>query len=178
MYCKTRELILFFCQIESKGFHCDCLCQRRLLISVKPKSLVTMMTESSVRAGTAPPERTICQRAPVNPSILLILEVSGTSYRSDENTQEHIVLERSAKLNLDPKIWRPRWNVLKEKMMFVRGIWLIRMIICKRLVPPDNHLQEGGPSRWSFARGRSLWMIICRRSIPPDDHLQEAGPSG
>ena len=104
MYCKTRELILFFCQIESKGFHCDCLCQRRLLISVKPKSLVTMMTESSVRAGTAPPERTICQRAPVNPSILLILEVSGMSYRSDVDTQEHILLERSARLNLDPKI--------------------------------------------------------------------------
>ena len=104
MYCETRELILFFCQIESKGFHCNCLCQRRLLISVKPKSLVTMMTESSVRAGTAPPERTICQRAPVNPSILLILEVSGMSYRSDVDTQEHILLERSARLNLDAKI--------------------------------------------------------------------------
>ena len=29
-----------------------------------------------------------------------------------------------------------------EMMMFVGGIWLIRMIICKRLVPLDNHLQE------------------------------------
>ena len=33
----------------------------------------------------------------------------------------------------------------------------LRMIICKRQVPPDYHLQEAGP---------------------PDDHLQEAGPSG
>ena len=35
--------------------------------------------------------------------------------------QEQIVLERSARLNLDPKIWRCRRNVLKEKMMFVGG---------------------------------------------------------
>ena len=34
--------------------------------------------------------------------------------------QEHIVLERSKRLNLDPKIRRRR-NVLKEKMMFVEG---------------------------------------------------------
>ena len=30
-----------------------------------------------------------------------------------------LFLERSAKLNLDPKIWRRRRNLLKEKMMFV-----------------------------------------------------------
>ena len=29
------------------------------------------------------------------------------------------------------------------------------MIICKRPVPPDDHLQVAGPSKWSFARGRS-----------------------
>ena len=33
--------------------------------------------------------------------------------------QEHIVLERSARLNPDPKIWSR--NVLKAKMMFVGG---------------------------------------------------------
>ena len=33
--------------------------------------------------------------------------------------QEHIVPERCARLNLDPRIWRRRRNVLKEKMMFV-----------------------------------------------------------
>ena len=34
------------------------------------------------------------------------------------------------------------------------------------------------PSRWSFARGRSLWIIICKRPALPDDHLQEASLSG
>ena len=57
-----------------------------------------------------------------------------------------------------------------------RRIWL--MIICKRPVPPDNHLQEAGPSGWPSARGRSLGIIICKRPAPPDDYLQEAGPSG
>ena len=51
------------------------------------------------------------------------------------------------------------------------------MIICKRLDPPDDHLQKAGSSRWSFARGRILWMIICKWPDPPDDHLQEAGSS-
>ena len=50
-----------------------------------------------------------------------------------------------------------------------------------------HHLQETGPSRWSFARGQILRMIICKRPVPPDDictrlappddYLQEAGPS-
>ena len=44
--------------------------------------------------------------------------------------------------------------------------------------PPNDHLQESGPSGWSFARGWSLRIIICKRSAPPNDHLQEAGPSG
>ena len=72
-----------------------------------------------------------------------------------------------------------------------------QMIICKRSVPSDDHLQEArssewsfargqiiwkiicktaGPSRWSFARGWILWMISCMRPGPPDDHLREAGP--
>ena len=33
---------------------------------------------------------------------------------------------------------------------FARG-WSIWMIICKRQVHPDDHLQEAGPFRWSFA---------------------------
>ena len=38
-----------------------------------------------------------------------------------------------------------------------------RMIICRRLVPPNDHFQEAGPSRWSFAISRPLQMIICNR---------------
>ena len=51
------------------------------------------------------------------------------------------------------------------------------MIICKRLAPPYDHLQEAGPSVSSFARGRPLQMTICKRSVPSDHHLQGAGPS-
>ena len=46
----------------------------------------------------------------------------------------------------------------------------------KKLVPFVDHLQEAGPSRWSFGKGQSLRMIICKRPAPPNDHLQEAGP--
>ena len=52
----------------------------------------------------------------------------------------------------------------------------LRMIICKRPVPPDDHLQEASPSVSSFARGRPLRMTICTRPVPSDHHLQEAGP--
>ena len=52
------------------------------------------------------------------------------------------------------------------------------MIICKRPVPWDEHLQEASFSRWLFARGRPLRMIICTRPAPPDHHLKEPGPSG
>ena len=52
----------------------------------------------------------------------------------------------------------------------------LRMIICKRPVPPDDHLQEASPSVSSFARGRPLRMTICKRPVPLDHHLQEAGP--
>ena len=43
--------------------------------------------------------------------------------------------------------------------------------------PPDDHLQEAGPSGSSFARGWPLRMTIGKRPVPPDKHLQEAGPS-
>ena len=52
------------------------------------------------------------------------------------------------------------------------------MIICKRPVPLDHHLQEAGTSRSSFARGRPLRMTVCKKLVSPDHHLQEAGPSG
>ena len=52
-----------------------------------------------------------------------------------------------------------------------------RMIICKRPVPLNNHLQEAGPNGWSFAKGRSLQVIICKRLVHPNNHLQSAGPS-
>ena len=41
------------------------------------------------------------------------------------------------------------------------------MIIFKRPDPLDDHLQDAGSSRWSFARG---WILL-------DDHLQEARSS-
>ena len=52
------------------------------------------------------------------------------------------------------------------------------MIIFKRLVPPEDHLQETRSSGWSFARGWILRIIICKRPDLPDDHLQKAGSSG
>ena len=95
------------------------------------------------------------------------------------NQIEQFVLERSARLNLDPG----RCDKC-DGWSFARGrpLW---MIICKRLVPQDDHLQEAGHSWWSFAepspsefaRCGPLHMMICKRLVPPDDHLQEAGPS-
>ena len=35
-----------------------------------------------------------------------------------------------------------------------------QMIICKRPVPPDDHMQEARSSKWSFERGQI--MIICK----------------
>ena len=61
-------------------------------------------------------------------------------------------------------VGRSRWT-------FAIG-WSLQMIICKRPVPPGDHLQQADPSRWSFARGRPLQMIFCKRLVPPDDHLQ------
>ena len=55
------------------------------------------------------------------------------------------------------------------------------MIICKRPVNLDDHVQEAGPSWISFARKWSLRMTICKRPVlwiiicewlaPPVDHL-------
>ena len=99
--------------------------------------------------------------------------------------QEKIVLERSARLNLDPKIWRIRWNVLKEKMMLFGGkteiCWKKREKFRRIWLEgrnADDHLQKAGPSGWSFAKGWPIRMIICKRQAHPDDHLLKAGPSG
>ena len=62
-----------------------------------------------------------------------------------------------------------------ERWLGWRG-W--RMIICKRPLPKDDHLQEARSSGWSFASGQILWMIICKWPVPPNDHLQVAGSSG
>ena len=74
--------------------------------------------------------------------------------------------------------WNPQFLLLLllPSSSFARGRPL-RMIICKRPVPQDHHLQEAGPSGWPFARGRSLRIIICKRPVPLDHRLQEAGPS-
>ena len=42
------------------------------------------------------------------------------------------------------------------------GWWRWRMIICKRPILLNDHLQEAGPSRWSFARGRPLILTITK----------------
>ena len=51
------------------------------------------------------------------------------------------------------------------------------MIICKRSVDPDDHMQEASWSRWLFAIGQSIRIIICKRSFDPDGHLQKADRS-
>ena len=54
---------------------------------------------------------------------------------------------------------------------------MLRMIICKRPGPLDDHLQVVRSSGWSFASGLYLHMIICKWLDLLDDHLQEAGSS-
>ena len=99
--------------------------------------------------------------------------------------------------------WNPQFHSLDDHLQeacpsgwsFAR-VWPLKMIICKRPVPPDHDLQEAGPLRmiiykssappddhlqevgssgWPFAKGLSLRMIICKSLAPPDDHLQESG---
>ena len=73
----------------------------------------------------------------------------------------------------------------------------LRIIICKRPAPPDDHLQDAGTSGSSFAWGRPplddlfqvaspsgssfacrhLRMTICKMLVPPYHHLQETSPS-
>ena len=83
------------------------------------------------------------------------------------------------KRQLSSNYWNPQFLLLMlqpSRSSFARGRPL-RMTICKRPVPPDDHLQEAGPFEWSFARVRPLPMIIWMRSAHPDDNLQKAGPS-
>ena len=62
----------------------------------------------------------------------------------------YIVLERSVRLNPDPKIWSR--NVLKAKMMFVRGN--------KKFA--ENNKKNWGESGWK----EEIQMIICKRPAP------------
>ena len=64
------------------------------------------------------------------------------------------------KLKHDLQFPRNYWNpqfllllLLPSGRSFARGRPL-RMIICKRPVPPDDYLERASPSEWSFARGR------------------------
>ena len=43
------------------------------------------------------------------------------------------------------------------------------MINRKRLAHPDDHMQQAGKSRWSFAKGQPIRMINCKRLVDPDD---------
>ena len=97
-------------------------------------------------------------------------------------------LVKSLKLKIGQNIAAEFWSrllgwsyvglpILKAHRPFARG-WSLRIIIFKRLAPLDDHLQEAGPSGWSFARVRPLQMTICKRPVPPDHHFQEASPSG
>ena len=91
--------------------------------------------------------------------------------------QKHIVLERSAILNLDPQIWRRRGNLVEKKKSgwsFAKGR-PIQMVVCKRPAHPDDHLQKTGQLRWSFAKGWLIQIIICQRPAHPDNHLQKVG---
>ena len=108
--------------------------------------------------------------------------IRGRSYHPAQKMikEEHIVLERSARLNLDPGRgdWGDGWSFAIGQSLWI--IWSFargrssQMIICKRPVPLNDHFQEAGSSGGSFARGWSFRMIICKRPAPPDD---EAGPS-
>ena len=41
----------------------------------------------------------------------------------------------------------------------------------------EKNLVESRKSRWSFAKGRQIWMINCKRPAHPDDHLRKASQS-
>ena len=77
---------------------------------------------------------------------------------SREMNKKQIVLEKSARLNLDAG----RGDRVDggDGRSFARG-WSLRMIICKSLDPPDDYLQEAGSSGWFSTKGRILRMIIC-----------------
>ena len=65
---------------------------------------------------------------------------------------------------LQQRLFSPTLNIALN-CGFTRGQPL-RMIICKRPVPLNDHLKEAFPSR-----GRPIRMIISKISAPPDDHL-------
>ena len=84
-------------------------------------------------------------------------------------------------VNLFRKTTKTRTNCSRMVSKIESGSWERwlgwlgwQMIIWKRPIIPDDHLQVAGPS---FASGRILRMIICKRPNPPDDHLQVASPS-
>ena len=66
-------------------------------------------------------------------------------FKSEFCKQEQIVLERSARLNLDPG--RGDNGDTGDGLSFARA-WSLLMIICKKPVPPNDQLQEAGPSKW------------------------------
>ena len=47
------------------------------------------------------------------------------------------------------------------------------MIICKSPAPPDDHLQDAGPSGSSFERGRPLRIIVGKRLAPHFDNHEK-----
>ena len=67
-------------------------------------------------------------------------------------------------------LWRKKWTEKDPSgWSFARGLSIL-LIICNRLIHPNDHLQEASHSRWSFTRCRSILMIICKRPPYPDDH--------
>ena len=85
-------------------------------------------------------------------------------------------------------LWRRRWCLLEENKNFAENKnkngeesgWKeeILMIIHKRPIHWDDHLQKARPSQWSFAKGPPIRIIICKRPADPDDHLQTTTTTG
>ena len=62
------------------------------------------------------------------------------------------------------RLWALIFTQLLESPIPPLTAAALRMIICKRPAPPDDHLQEAGPSRSSFVRGRPLILTTTTRA--------------
>ena len=86
--------------------------------------------------------------------ILTILSCPSSKKNCEVNCneiQEHIADCSRKVCKIESGSWQMWLGWRGDRWLFTRGRFL-RMIVCKRPVAPDHHLQEAGPSGWSFAR--------------------------
>ena len=101
------------------------------------------------------------------PTIYFLVNWGQTQFVSFESTFQPVCCGVNVLIILGRSSWC--WQGNKNKS-FQKGPWnwiWILAVVTRVTGVTDDHLQEAGSSRWSFARGRP----------PLDDHLQEAGPS-